>query len=85
MAGCEYGPDGKCGRRVCRQVDGKGICHSHRRHWLDGKPLDKAVRTYQRYGNSPDGVVRAVSVPSPRRRRRPFEAEHKLLKELGLL
>lgn len=83
MSACEYGPDGQCGRKSCRQVDGRGICHSHRRHWLAGKPLDQPVRGYQRYENGPDGVVRAVSAPPPRRRK-PFETEMKLLRELGL-
>lgn len=82
MSACEFGPDGQCGRKACRQVDGKGICHSHRRHWLAGKPLDQPVRGYQRYEKGPDGVVRAC-VAAPRRRK-PFAAEVKLLRELGL-
>jgi hypothetical protein len=80
VSGCEYGPEGECGRKVAA----RGMCHSHRRMWLAGKPLDAPVRGYQRYETGPDGEVQARSAPSPRRRKPPFEAEVKLLKELGL-
>lgn len=85
MAACEYGPDDRCGRKSCRLVDGKPICHSHRRAWLAGKPLDAPVRGYQRYGEGPDGAAIPVraSAPSPRRPQ-PFAAEMMLLRELGL-
>lgn len=83
MQGCEYGPEGGCGRKSCRTVDGRGICHSHRRAWLAGKPLDAPVRGYQRYEAGPDGVVIAFK-SRPGRRPKPFEAEHRLLRELGL-
>lgn len=86
MSACEYGPEGQCGRKSCRQVDGRGICHSHRRAWLAGKPLDQPVRGYQRYEEGPDGKVVPVEAPapSPRRRKPQFEAEVRLLRELGL-
>lgn len=84
MSACEYGPEGQCGRKSCRRVDGRGICHSHRRAWIAGKSLDKPVRGYQRYETGSDGEVRACVAPSPRRRKPPFEAEVKLLRELGL-
>lgn len=84
MSACEYGPEGKCGRKSCRQVAGKAICHSHRRKWLAGKPLDAPVRGYQRYEAGPDGKAQACASPSPRRLKPRFEAEVMLLKELGL-
>jgi hypothetical protein len=83
MTLCEYGPDGNCGRPAVA----RGMCHSHRRMWLAGKPLDAPVRAYQRYEEGPDGKVapvpiRASRAPSPRRK--PFAAEMMLLRELGL-
>jgi hypothetical protein len=82
VSACEHGPDGACGRKVAA----RGMCHSHRRMWLAGIPLDTPVRGYQRYGEGPDGKVipiRAVP-PSPRRRKPLFEAEVRLLRGLGL-
>jgi hypothetical protein len=80
---CEYGPDGDCGRKAVA----RGMCHSHRRRWLAGKPLDAPVRGYQRYGEGPDGkvvpAIRASVAPSPRREP-PFAAERALLRSLGL-
>jgi hypothetical protein len=84
---CEYGPDGECGRKAVRQLAGHGMCQSHRRHWLAGKPLDAPVRGYQRYKEGPDGKVIPVQAPAPspkRKRKKPFEAELALLRELGL-
>jgi hypothetical protein len=83
MSVCEYGPDGKCGRKIAA----RGMCHSHRRMWLAGKPLDTPVRGYQRYEEGPDGKVIPVQAPAPspqRKRKKPFEAELALLRELGL-
>jgi hypothetical protein len=60
------------------------MCHSHRRMWLAGKPLDTPVRGYQRYDEGSDGKpVKAV----PNRaveRRAPFVRERALLQSLGL-
>lgn len=85
MTACEYGPEGKCGRKSCRQVDGRGICHSHRRAWIAGKPLDEPVRGYQRHGEGPDGGAVPIRASMPRPRRpKPFAAEMTLLQELGL-
>lgn len=83
MALCEHGPDGDCGRKAVA----RGMCHSHRRMWLAGKPLDAPVRGYQKYGEGPDGKVVPVPIrpsgaPSPKRK--PFAAEMMLLRELGL-
>jgi hypothetical protein len=83
MALCVYGPDGNCGRPAVA----RGMCHSHRRRWRAGKPLDTPIRGYQRYEEGPDGKVVPVQSPaaSPKRnRKRPFEAELALLRELGL-
>ena len=79
MSTCTHGPDGKCGRKVVA----RGMCSSHRRRWLTGKPLDSPVRGYQRYEEGPDGKVRASVALSPRRKP-PFAAEMMLLRELGL-
>jgi hypothetical protein len=84
MAGCEYGPDGKCGRKIAA----RGMCHSHRRMWLAGKPLDNPIRGYQRYEEGPDGSCRPASTRPSRapsqRREPPFAREHALLRSLGL-
>jgi len=85
MTGCKYGPDGRCGRKIA----GRGMCHSHRRRWLAGKPPDTEVRGYQRYEEGPDGkvlpTIRVSRASSPKRKRKkPFEAELALLRELGL-
>jgi hypothetical protein len=83
MARCKYGPDGKCGRKIAA----RGMCHSHRRAWLAGKPLDTPIRGYQRYEEGPDGKVipgQALASSPKRKRKKPFEAELALLRELGL-
>jgi hypothetical protein len=85
MAVCTYGPDRKCGRRAVRQLDGRGMCQSHRRRWLAGEPLDTPIRGYQRYKEGPDRKpvpIRASRAPSPKRK--PFAREYALLRELGL-
>jgi hypothetical protein len=84
MALCRYGLDGKCGRKIAA----RGMCHSHRRRWLAGKPLDTPIRDYQRYEEGSDGKVVAVPIrasraPSPRREP-PFAKEYALLRSLGL-
>lgn len=77
---CRYGPDGQCGRKAVA----RGMCSSHRRCWLAGKPLDTPIRGYQRYQEGPDGrPVKAVSNRAAMRKP-PFAAELALLKELGL-
>jgi hypothetical protein len=82
MALCEHGPDGKCGRTAVRTSPSR-MCHSHRRRWLAGKPLDTDVRGYQRMTEGPDGrPVQASRAPSPKRK--PFAKEYALLRELGL-
>lgn len=87
MSLCQYGPDGKCGRKAVA----RGMCYSHRRRWLAGKPLDTPVRGYQRYEEGPDGKVvtvppgRTSSAPSSGLRREPpFAKEMALLRSLGL-
>lgn len=82
MAGCEYGPDGNCGRKIAA----RGMCHSHRRMWLAGKPLDTPVRGYQRYEEGPNGAVAPIraSYARPARRKHPFAKEMNLLRTLGL-
>jgi hypothetical protein len=80
----KLGPDGNmCGRKVT----GRGMCSSHYRRWRAGKPLDTPIRGYQRYEEGPDGKVIPVQAPAPsakRKRKKPFEAELALLRELGL-
>jgi hypothetical protein len=86
MAGCECGPDGKCGRKPVRKTP-RPMCGTHRRRWLAGKPLDTPIRGYQRYEEGQDGKVVPVQAPAPsprRKRKKPFEAELALLRELGL-
>jgi hypothetical protein len=81
MAGCKYGPDGKCGRKIAA----RGMCHSHRRRWLAGKPLDTPIRGYQRYEEGPDRKVIPVQAPAaPSPKRKPFAKEYALLRSLGL-
>jgi hypothetical protein len=86
MAGCECGPDGKCGRKAVRKTP-RRMCDSHRRRWLAGKPLDEPVRGYKRYEEGPDGNVipiRASRTPPPRRKPSPFAKELAVLRSLGL-
>ncbi|MBB5167229.1 hypothetical protein HNP02_007218 [Mycobacterium sp. AZCC_0083] len=78
--GCEYGPDGKCGRKVAA----RGMCASHRRMWLAGKPLDTPVRAYQRYDEGPDGKPVKVAIRPRVVRRDPWVKEKALLGSLGL-
>jgi hypothetical protein len=86
VSGCKYGPDGKCGRKIAA----RGMCHSHRRRWLAGKPPDTPIRGYRRYEEGPDGKTlpippdRSSSPPSSKPRRDPFAKERALLKSLGL-
>ena len=61
MALCKYGPDGKCGRNAVA----RGMCSSHRRRWMAGKPLDSPVRKYQRYKEGPDGGLCTSHHPAP--------------------
>jgi hypothetical protein len=72
------------GRQLRPEVGRQGMCHSHRRRWLAGKPLDAPVRSYQRYEEGPDGVpIRASRASSPKRKPQ-FAAEMMQLRELGL-
>ena len=83
MALCKYGPDGKCGRKAVA----RGMCSSHRRRWMAGKPLETPIRGYQQYEGGPDGKAIPVQAPAPspkRNREKPFEAELALLREQGL-
>jgi hypothetical protein len=80
MAACMHGPDGNCGRKVVA----RGMCSSHRRRWLAGKPLDAPIRGYQRYEEGPDGKVAPIRASVAPRRRAPFAKEHALLRSLGL-
>ena len=77
------GLDGKCGRKPVRKTP-KRMRSAHRRRWLAGKPLDTAVRGYQRNEEGPDGnPIRASRAPSPKRKS-PFGKEYALLRSLGL-
>lgn len=53
-----------------RRAHSRGWCTTHYRRWRSGRPMDAPIR---RYGN------RAKS-----KRKKPFEAEWELLRELGL-
>ena len=80
MAECKEG----CGR-VARS---RGMCSSHYRRWLAGKPLDTPIRGYQKYEEGPDrkpvpAPTRPSRARSPRRKP-PFAREHALLRSLGV-
>jgi hypothetical protein len=82
MTLCKQGLDGNCGRKAVA----RGMCSSHRRRWLNGEPLDSPVRSYQRYGEDPDGKVVPIQTShglSPKRQP-PFAKEYALLRSLGL-
>jgi hypothetical protein len=61
---------------ACKQTDcdrrahSRGLCTTHYRRWRCGQPMDAPIRRY-------------TQKVTPRRKR-PFEAEWALLRELGL-
>lgn len=60
-----------CRQTGCsRRSHSRGFCTTHYRRWRSGQPMDAPIRCYTQ-------TVRP-------KRKKPFEAEWALLKELGL-
>jgi hypothetical protein len=76
----------RCKHDGCpRRAYTSGWCSTHYRRLRSGQPMDAPIRRYVRIqepvGSPNDPANRK---PVQRKRKRPFEAEWALLKELGL-
>jgi hypothetical protein len=76
----------RCKHDDCtRRAYTSGWCSTHYRRLRSGQPMDAPIRRYVRI-QEPVGSPNkpADSKPVQRKRKRPFEAEWALLRELGL-
>lgn len=75
----------RCKHADCpRRAYTSGWCSSHYRRLRSGQPMDAPIRRYVRL-QRPDGRTESATIGADRRKRKkPFEAEWALLKELGL-
>jgi hypothetical protein len=75
----------RCRQNDChRKAHTSGWCTTHYRRWRSGQPMDAPIRRYVRLQ---DGDSSGQPEPTPTvrpKRRKPFEAEWALLRELGL-
>ncbi len=70
-----------CGRRAYTS----GWCSTHYRRLRSGQPMDAPIRGYVRMQEPVVGPNKPTGEkPVQRKRKKPFEAEWALLKELGL-
>lgn len=76
----------RCRRNDCtRRAHTSGLCTTHYRRLRSGQPMDAPIRRYVRMQEPVDRANKpADGKPVRRKRKRPFEAEWALLKELGL-
>ncbi len=76
----------RCKRDDCtRRAYTSGWCSTHYRRLRSGQPMDAAIRRYVRIQEPMDRTSKpADGKPVRRKRKRPFEAEWALLRELGL-
>jgi hypothetical protein len=75
-----------CKQSDChRKAYTSGWCSTHYRRLRSGQPMDAPIRRYVRI-QEPVGSPNkpAAEKPVRRKRKRPFEAEWALLRELGL-
>jgi len=76
----------RCKHEDCpRRAYTSGWCSTHYRRLRSGQPMDAAIRRYVRIQEPMDRTSKpADGKPVRRKRKRPFEAEWALLRELGL-
>jgi hypothetical protein len=76
----------RCKQNDCnRRAHTSGWCSTHYRRLRSGQPMDAPIRRYVRIQEPMDRPSKpADGKPVRRKRKRPFEAEWALLKELGL-
>jgi hypothetical protein len=76
----------RCKHDDCtRRAYTSGSCSTHYRRLRSGQPMDAPIRRYVRLQEPVDRTSRpADGKPVQRKRKRPFEAEWALLRELGL-
>ena len=67
-----------------RRAHTSGWCTTHYRRLRSGQPMDAPIRRYVRLQEEGDSSGKPASTTTVRKRKRPFEAEWALLKELGL-
>ena len=76
----------RCKQDDCaRKAYTSGLCTTHYRRLRKGQPMDAPIRRYVRLQEEGDCSGTPASTTTGRRtRKKPFEAEWALLKELGL-
>lgn len=76
----------RCRHADCtRRAHTSGWCTTHYRRFRAGQPMDAPIRRYMRIQEPADRTLKpADEKPVRRKRKRPFEAEWALLRELGL-
>jgi hypothetical protein len=76
----------RCRQKDCnRRAYTSGWCTTHYRRCRSGQPMDAPIRRYVRLQEPVDRTNKPTDgKPVRRKRKRPFEAEWALLKELGL-
>jgi hypothetical protein len=76
----------RCKQNDChRKASTSGYCSTHYRRLRSGQPMDAPIRRYMRIQEPMDRTCKPADGKAVRRKRkRPFEAEWALLRELGL-
>jgi len=76
----------RCKHTDCaRRAHTSGWCSTHYRRLRSGQPMDAPIRRYVRIEEPVGGPSKAADKkPLQLKRKKPFEAEWALLKELGL-
>jgi hypothetical protein len=75
----------RCKHADCtRRAYTSGWCSTHYRRLRSGQPMDEPIRRYVRIQETVGSASKPDGKPVRRKRKKPFEAEWALLKELGL-
>lgn len=75
----------RCKHDDCpRRAYTSGWCSTHYRRLRSSQPMDAPIRRYVRLQEDGEGNAKSASTAGRRKRKKPFEAEWALLKELGL-